>query len=43
LVVEREKEIKAFSPQEYWEFEVNVRHDERDIVLKLNTKNYFLN
>ena len=38
LVVEREKEIKAFSPQEYWEFEVSVRHDERDIALKLNTK-----
>ncbi len=38
LVVEREKEIKAFSPQEYWEIEVNLRHDERDIVFKLNTK-----
>ena len=38
LVVEREKEIKAFSPKEYWEIEVNLRHDERDIVFKLNTK-----
>ena len=38
LVVEREKEIKAFSPQEYWELEVSIRHDERDITFKLNTK-----
>ncbi len=38
LVVEREKEIKAFSPKEYWEIEVNLRHDERDISFKLNTK-----
>ena len=38
LVVEREKEIKAFSPKEYWEIEVNLRHDERDIAFKLNTK-----
>ena len=38
LVVEREKEIKAFSPQEYWELEVSIRHDERDIAFKLNTK-----
>ena len=38
LVVEREKEIKAFSPKEYWEIEVSLRQDERDITFKLNTK-----
>ena len=38
LVVEREKEIKAFSPKEYWEIEVSLRQDERDIAFKLNTK-----
>ena len=38
LVVEREKEIKAFSPKEYWEIEVSLRQNERDIAFKLNTK-----
>ena len=38
LVVEREKEINSFSPEEYWEIEIAVRHDERDINFKLNTK-----
>ena len=38
LVVEREKEIKAFSPKEYWEIGVSLRQDERDIAFKLNTK-----
>ena len=38
LVVDREREIKAFSPKEYWEVEVNIRHEDRDITFKLNTK-----
>ena len=38
LVVDREREIKAFSPKEYWEVEINIRHEDRDITFKLNTK-----
>ena len=37
LVVEREKEINSF-PEEYWEIEIAVRHDEREVNFKLNTK-----
>ena len=38
LVVERERAIKAFSPKEYWETEVVIRHEERNITFKLNSK-----
>ena len=38
LVVDREKEIKAFNPKEYWEVAVDVRHEDRDVPFKLNTK-----
>ena len=38
LVVEKEREIKAFSPEEYWEIEVKVKHEERNITFKLNVK-----
>ena len=38
LVVEKEKAIKSFSPEEYWEIEIEIEHDNRKIPLKLNTK-----
>jgi len=38
LVVEREEAISSFSPEEYWEIDINIRHDERNVPLKLNTK-----
>ena len=38
LVVEREKEISSFSPKEYWELEVAIKHEEREVIFKLNTK-----
>ena len=43
LVVEREKEIKSFDPKEYWEIEINIKHKDRNIVFKLNTKKSELN
>ena len=38
LVVDREKEIKSFSPKEYWELEVVIKHEEREVIFKFNTK-----
>ena len=38
LVVEREIDIKAFTPEEYWEIEIEIKHDDRNIRFKLNTK-----
>ena len=38
LVVEREKEINSFSPKEYWEIEVDIKHEDKIITFKLNTK-----
>ena len=38
LVVEREEAINSFSPEEYWEIDANIKHEERKIALKLNTK-----
>jgi Topoisomerase IA len=38
LVVEREIGIKAFTPEEYWEIEIEIKHDDRNIRFKLNTK-----
>lgn len=35
LIVEREKEIEAFKPQEYWTIEANLNHDKRDFIAKL--------
>ena len=43
LVVEREKEIKSFNPKEYWEIEIVVKHNDRKITFKLNTKKSDLN
>ena len=43
LVVEREKEIKSFDPKEYWEIEITIKHKDRNIVFKLNTKKSELN
>ena len=38
LVVEREIGIKAFTPDEYWEIETEIKHDDRNVRFKLNTK-----
>jgi len=38
LVVEREIGIKAFTPEEYWEIEIEIKHDGRKVRFKLNTK-----
>ena len=38
LVVEREIGIKAFTPDEYWEIEIEIKHDDRNVRFKLNTK-----
>ncbi len=35
LIVEREEEIKAFKPKEYWTIEAKLRHDNQDFVAKL--------
>ena len=36
--MKEKKKLILFSPEEYWEIEIAVRHDERDINFKLNTK-----
>ena len=42
LVVDREKEIKSFSPKEYWELEVAIKHEEREVILNSIPKNQTL-
>jgi len=38
LIVEREKEIRAFKPQEYWEIEAELAKDARSFTAKLEKK-----
>ncbi|MEJ8569537.1 DNA topoisomerase I [Wenzhouxiangellaceae bacterium CH-27] len=37
MIVEREREIEAFEPQEYWSVEADMNHDERDFISRLVT------
>ena len=32
LVVEREIGIKAFTPEEYWEIEIEIKHDDLSLI-----------
>ncbi|HEY9198138.1 MAG TPA: type I DNA topoisomerase, partial [Gammaproteobacteria bacterium] len=36
MIVEREEEIEAFKPREYWTIEADLQKDEQDFVAKLN-------